>query len=117
MPAHNLNAALEGLSDLQFKELARFNKGSVGVFRTGTGTSPWERHPDDDEYLHVLDGEVGITVLTDQGAVQTAVSAGSIFIVPRGLWHRHTIRDRLVELFVTPGETEHSTAEDPRLAP
>ena len=33
MPAHNLNAALEGLSDLQFKELARFNKGSVGVFR------------------------------------------------------------------------------------
>jgi len=55
--------------------------------------------------------------LTDQGAVQTAVSAGSIFIVPRGLWHRHTIRDRLVELFVTPGETEHSTAEDPRLAP
>jgi uncharacterized cupin superfamily protein len=117
MAAHNLKAALEGLADLEFKQIARFNKGSIGIFKTAAGTSPWERHPDDDEYLHVLEGEVDITVLADHGPARTTVAAGSVFIVPRGLWHRHTIKDRLVELFVTPGETEHSTAEDPRHTP
>jgi len=113
MTPHNLSVALRGLGDLQFKQLASFNKGAVGVFRTSAGASRWERHPDDDEFLHVLDGEVEITVITPEGWKTASVAAGAVFIVPRGLWHRHTIREHLVELFVTPGETEHSTAIDP----
>jgi len=32
------------------------------------------------------------------------------FLEDRPRKHRHTIREKLVELFVTPGATEHSTA-------
>ena len=113
MTPHNLAVALEGLRELEFKQLAPFNKGTVGIFRTSAGVSPWERHPEDDELLYVLDGDVEITVITVEGWRTAFVSAGSVFIVPRGLWHRHTIREKLVELYVTPGETEHSTVTDP----
>ena len=113
MTPHNFSAALQGLRELEFKQFASFNKGTVGIFRMSAGVSPWERHPDDDEFLHVLEGEVEITVITPEGWKTASVTAGAVFIVPRGLWHRHTIRENLVELFVTPGETEHSTATDP----
>jgi hypothetical protein len=86
------------------------------VFRASSGVSPWERHPTGDELLHVLEGEVEIVVQAEVGPVRTKVSAGSVFVVPRGLWHRHDVRERLVELYVTPGATEHSTADDPRKA-
>ena len=113
MTPHSLSVALEGLRELEFKQLAAFNKGMVGVFRTSAGVSPWERHPDDDEFLHVLEGEVEITIITSEGWKTATVAAGAVFIVPRGLWHRHTIQEKLVELFVTPGDTEHSMATDP----
>jgi uncharacterized cupin superfamily protein len=117
MTPHSLAVALQGLRELEFKQLAAFNKGTVGIFHTSAGVSPWERHPDDDELLHVLEGDVEITVITAEGWRTLSVTAGHVFIVPRGLWHRHTIRERLVELHVTPGETEHSTAVDPTSAP
>ena len=113
MTPHNLAHALADLPELQFKQFASFNGGAVGVFRTSAGVSPWERHPKDDELLHVLEGEAEITVITPDGWRTAVVTAGSIFVVPHGLWHRHTIKEKLVELFVTPGATAHSTAEDP----
>ena len=48
---------LAGLGSMEFHELAPFNQGSVGVFWCGAGTSPWERHPDDDELLGGFDDE------------------------------------------------------------
>lgn len=105
---------LDARSDLDFLELAAFNNGSVGVFRCGPGTSPWEHHPDDDELLYVMEGAVELTVLTEQGAITTLVEAGGAFVVPKGLWHRHHVPERLVELYATPGGTVHSDSEDPR---
>ena len=116
MKAHDIAVALQGAGDLDFQQLSTFNRGSVGVFRTSKGMSPWERHPDDDELLYVIEGEVEIIVLTENGQVHTNVPAGSVFIVPSGHWHRHNVRDRLVEMYVTPGRTEHSNANDPRAA-
>ena len=107
--------AAKDLKSLEFKKLAAFNRGSVGVFHSEAGISPWERHPDDDEFLFVLEGSVEIIVLTDGGPTWTAIQAGSGFVVPRGLWHRHRVTARLVELWATPGESEHSNAEDPRV--
>ena len=115
--SHPLLETVDGLDEMEFHELSRFNQGTAGVFQCSTGTSPWERHPDDDELLHVLEGETIVTVLTDGGPVETPVRAGSVFIVPKGLWHRQHIPEKLKEFFVTPGATEHSTAEDPRSDP
>ena len=114
MKAFDVLGAAKQLGGLEFKKLAEFNKGSVGVFHSDPGTSPWERHPADDEFLFVIQGSVEIIVLTDGGPTWTPLSAGSGFVVPRGLWHRHRVLSPLVELWVTPGETDHSDAEDPR---
>jgi len=61
-----------------------------------------ERHPGGDEMLHILDGEVDITVLTDDGRVETTARAGSIFVCPKGLWHRQMSRSGVTVLYATP---------------
>lgn len=114
MTPHDPRATLAEAGELEFCELGKFNEGSVGVYWADGGTSPWERHPDDDELLQMLEGEADITVLTDQGPVTTRCAAGSVFIVPRGLWHRQTLVGHAKQLYVTPGRTEHSMADDPR---
>jgi quercetin dioxygenase-like cupin family protein len=114
MQAHDIRASLAGLGELEFRSLAPFNRGVLGVFWSSGGTSPWERHPDDEELLQPIEGEVDIEVLTDDGPVVTTVRAGAVFVVPRGHWHRHRHRGVLKELFLTPGRSEHSTAADPR---
>ena len=115
LQAHAPAEIVSGLPEMEFRQLEAFNQGHVGVFRCSAGVSPWERHPDDDELLFVLGGEVDITVMFDAGPRTTTVKPGSLFVVPKGRWHRHEVRERLEELYVTPGPTEHSMAEDPRV--
>ncbi len=90
-----------------------FNGGMISVGRF-SGQSPWERHPDGDELVRVLAGEVEITVLAEAGPLHTTVRAGSVFIVPGGLWHRQLARQSVMQFGATVGQTEHSHAEDPR---
>ncbi len=117
MRAHDITRSIEGLRELDFRMLERFNQGAVGVFWAASGTSPWERHPDCEELLQPVEGEVDVEVLTNDEAMVTTVRAGSILVVPRGRWHRHRHRGVVKELFLTPGRTEHSTADDPRRDP
>jgi uncharacterized cupin superfamily protein len=114
MKAHDLRAVIGGLRELEFHELAPFNRGTAGVYWASNGTSPWERHPEDEELLVILEGHADITILTDDGPVVTPLRTGCALVVPRGLWHRHTLHGAVKELYVTPGRSEHSTAEDPR---
>ena len=126
MEAHDVRAAFGNLPELKItsatteadamaamRMIASFNQCMVGIVRF-SGQTPWERHPDD-ELLYVVEGEVDVTVLTDKGAAQTTVRAGSLFVVPRGLWHRQLPRPSVALLFLTSMEgNEASTAEDPR---
>jgi quercetin dioxygenase-like cupin family protein len=91
--------------------LGPFNQCVVGLVRF-SGQTPWERHAED-ELLHVLDGEVDVTVLTDDGPVDTTVPTGCVFIVPRAHWHRQLPRPTVTLLFVT-GQTDVSAGDDPR---
>src|SRR5215472_16136545 len=83
--AHDLRAALDGLAGKAEQRLATMDGCAVGVTRFSTQTCPWERHPDSDELLHVLEGELEVTTLTDDGSIHTSVPAGSLFVCPRGL--------------------------------
>ena len=125
--AHDLRAALGSVPELNiragttaeqadsaFKRLGMLNQCTLAVGRF-TGLTPWERHPNGDELLHVLEGEVDITVLTEAGPVRTTVRAGSIFVCPQGLWHRQFSRNGVTTLYATPMPSEISFAEDPRL--
>jgi len=116
MVAHDLRAALGDLPEMTMRFLASLNRCTVGVSRFSE-PSHWERHPAGDELLHILEGEADVVTLTDGGPVRSTVRTGSIFICPRGLWHRVLPRSPVSMLFATPGEgTEHSDAKEPRRA-
>jgi quercetin dioxygenase-like cupin family protein len=71
MKAHDLAQALAGVASGEvttaeedaaaFPRLASFGAGAIYVGRF-SGQTPWERHADADELLHVLEGAVEITV-------------------------------------------------------
>lgn len=129
MIAHDIRAALKELPLLTItastteedalaaeQKLASFNQCMVGLVRY-SGQPPWERHPGGDELLHVLEGEIDLTVLTDSDPVHETVRAGSVCVVPRGLWHRTLARSAVTLLYMTPAKgNKHSFAEDPRRA-
>lgn len=97
-----------------FQQLLTLNECTLNVGRF-RGLTPWERHRNGDELLHVLDGEVDLTVLTDEGPVQRTIHAGEIFVCPRGLWHRQHAAEMTTGLFATPLPSDVSWAEDPRV--
>ena len=127
LAVHDLNAALRDLpelaistdttaeeADAAFRPLTALGPCTLGVMRY-SGLTPWERHPGGDELLHVLEGAIDVTVLTDHGPAQVSVDAGSVFVCPRGLWHRQLPRPSATVLFGTPTQTtEVSSADDPR---
>ncbi len=108
-------AATEADAADAFAELARFRDGGIfaGSF---SGTSPWERHGNGDELVHVLAGAAALTILTDGGPETLQLQAGMIAVVPQGLWHRFQAPDQVTLLTATPQPTDHSFAEDPRTA-
>jgi len=126
MRGHDIQVALTGVPKLKitanttaeeagaaFPQLAPFNQGGIFVGRY-LGQPPWECHPHGDELLHVLNGEIDLTVLTEEGPVRITVEAGSVFVVPQGLWHRPVARVMTTLLSATPQPSEVSFAEDPR---
>lgn len=97
-----------------FPQLAAFNEGALYVGKFA-GQSPWEIHPDADELLHVLAGEVQVTLLTVAGERTLRMSSGSVLVVPRGLWHRQLALPSVSLLAITPNNSRTSFAADPRL--
>ncbi len=110
------SALADGLEEMEFRELGKFNEGGAGVFWAGAGdSSPWEMHPDCEELLHVIEGQIDVEVLPKDGGtgVVTRLKAGSFIIIPRECWHRQTILQRTKEFYLTPGRSLHSAEHDP----
>lgn len=64
MPPHSVQTLLRGLSRrTPFSKLESFNHGGLFVGRF-SGAAPWERHRHGDELVHVLGGEVTVTLLS-----------------------------------------------------
>lgn len=106
---HTSEEELEGV----FATLGIFDTG--GVF-TGSfvGESPWERHIMGDELVHILNGETELTIMTDDGPETLNMKAGTLTVVPKGLWHRFKAPKGVTVLTATPHPTDHSDACDPR---
>ncbi len=122
MKAHDIQAALARLNATSntiakrggaaFTKLASFNGGGIFLGRF-SGETPWERHPNGDELLHILDGEVEVTIRDGTSLVQVTLPTGSVFIVPRGRWHRQITRTTVTLLSATPTPTQMSTDDAP----
>jgi len=102
---------------MEFRELCTFDNGGCGVFWSHAGgPGPWEMHPDCDELLQTLEGEIQLEVLPASGgaSIATIIKSGSFLVIPKGCWHRQNFLTKSKELYITPGQTLHSNAEDPR---
>jgi len=99
-------------ADAAFATLAETRNGGVfaGSFE---GESPWERHVNGDELVHVLDGETRLTILTGDDRTVLEMKAGMVTVVPQGCWHKFLAPAGVTVLTMTPQPTEHSTADDP----
>ncbi|MGJ8663295.1 MAG: cupin domain-containing protein [Marinicella sp.] len=106
------------LNAMEFHDLGSFNEGSSGVFWSeASGWSPWELHPDCEELLHVIEGEMHLEVLSvdNDSKEEISVKSGEFITIPRGHWHRQKLLCKTKEFYLTPGQTMHSYSHDPRL--
>lgn len=114
MEVANVLEQLTANPDGTFLNVVEFNGRSVGACSI-TGVSPvWEMHPDTDEFFYIIEGEFQITLLQDGGPRQFAAQAGCSFVVPKGVWHKPGAPNGSKFIYLTPGSTLHSDADDPR---
>jgi len=98
-----------------FKTLTPFRDGNIFSAKF-SGNGAWERHPNGDELVQVLDGETRFHIITEDGPQTHTLKAGMLVIVPQGAWHRFESPDWVTLITATPKPTEHLTVDvsDPR---
>lgn len=96
-----------------FTTLAPYRDGGIfgGSF---SGESQWERHPQGDEIVQILDGAATLTVVTDDGPQSFEMTAGMLIVIPQGCWHLFQAPEGVTVMTITPQPTEHINAQDPR---
>jgi mannose-6-phosphate isomerase-like protein (cupin superfamily) len=98
-----------------FATLTPFRDGNIFSAKF-SGNGAWERHPNGDELMQVVDGETKFHIITDEGPQTHTLKAGMLVVVPQGAWHRFESADGVCLMTATPKPTEHLTVDvaDPR---
>ena len=97
-----------------FLSLLSFNGSSIGACDIKGESPVWEMHPDTDEFFFILEGQFDITLLDGDTPSHHSAGAGSTFVVPAGVWHKPAAPRGCKFIHITPGESLHSEADDPR---
>jgi quercetin dioxygenase-like cupin family protein len=94
--------------------IARVDHYEVGVARFSKHPR-WEIHPDGDELLIGIAGELELTILSDDGQATTVLQPGHAIVIPRNTWHspRPLTEVSLLSMANYEG-TAVSDARDPR---
>jgi quercetin dioxygenase-like cupin family protein len=92
--------------------LASYRDGAIFTSKF-SGTSDWERHPQGDEIVQIVDGATMLHLITPEDRQSLALSAGMIAVVPRGVWHRFEAPEGVCVMTVTPQPTEHLAVGEP----
>src|SRR5258708_39353604 len=89
-----------------FGRLADYRDG--GIFSAKfSGNSAWERHPNGDELVQIVDGSTTLYLIADDGMQTITLTAGMFAIVPQNMWHRFEAPDGVSVMTATPQPTEH----------
>ena len=113
------DAILKPVTPTFYQELGEFPsfKGHhlIQKFDFESPWSTWEMHPEADEFVYLLSGDVEFVVKAPgQEAVRIRVSEpGCYVMVPRGHWHTAEPREPTSMLFVTAGEGTRNEVEPP----
>ena len=96
-------------------KLAPYRDSAINAAKF-SGEGPWERHPNGDEIVQIVDGAVTFHIMTDDGPQLYPLKAGMVVIVPQGAWHRFEAPDGVCLMTTTPQLTQHLTfaVDDPR---
>lgn len=125
--AVNLHRDLEGLPMLKERyghptdEESRKSFATLSDYRDGAifaahfcGNSGWERHPNGDEVVQILEGVTRFDVIVDDVMQSLELSAGMLVVVPQGCWHRFESETGVKVMTTTPRPTQHTHVDDPR---
>jgi quercetin dioxygenase-like cupin family protein len=98
-----------------FARLASYRDGGIFTAKFA-GRSAWERHPQGDEIVQIVDGATTLHLVTEQGRQSLLLGSGMVAIVPQNTWHQFEAPDGVCVMTVTPQPTEHVRVdvEDPR---
>ena len=76
----------------------------VSLIESDTDWASWERHPNGEELIIQLEGELVLILEADGATIQRRLTAGDFAIVPRGVWHTANVAQAGKALFITPGD-------------
>ena len=98
-----------------FARVAPYRDGAIFAAKFA-GTSAWERHPQGDEIVQIVDGATTLHLMTAEGRQSLVLSAGMMAVVPQNMWHQFEAPDGVCVMTATPQPTEHLRVdvEDPR---
>ena len=98
-----------------FARLAPYRDGAIFTAKFA-GDGAWERHPNGDEIVQIVEGATTLHIMTDAGPQSLSLKAGMMAIVPQNTWHRFEAPDGVSLVTATPQPTEHLTVtvDDPR---
>ena len=98
-----------------FARLAPYRDSAINAAKF-SGEGPWERHPNGDEIVQIVEGATTVHLMTADGPQSVALKAGMVIIVPQNTWHRFVAPDGVGLVTATPQPTEHLTfaIDDPR---
>ncbi len=98
-----------------FARLAPYRDGAVFTAKFA-GVSAWERHPNGDEIVYIVDGSTTLHLITAEERETVSLRAGMMAIVPQNAWHQFEAPDGVCVMTATPQPTEHLrvNVEDPR---
>ena len=117
-PVKAMCEAAPGIIDLLDRMGVTFNRTPEGLldFRRFGGTlyhrTAFAGATTGQQLLYALDGEVEVTLLTDEGEGIAVLPQGSACVVPKGMWHRQHARSA-VKLLTISGPGPISWAKDP----
>jgi mannose-6-phosphate isomerase-like protein (cupin superfamily) len=92
--------------------LEKFGQGwLVSEFECAADWTMWEMHPQGDEFVYLLSGQV--TMILEMGAAVESIELQDrkAFVIPKGVWHTAKVKTPSRMLFVTRGiGTQHRSA-------
>ena len=94
--------------------LAPYRDGSIFIAKFA-GEGVWERHPNGDEIVQIIDGTTTLYVISDGRSEAFTLSAGAFAVIPQGAWHRFESEDGVSLMTATPLPSEFTTLDDPSL--
>ena len=93
-----------------FATLAPFRDGNIFSAKF-SGNGAWERHPNGEELVQIVEGSTRLHIITDDGPQTHELRAGMLVVVPQGAWHRFEAPDGVCLMTATPKPTEHLTVD------